>query len=329
MRDWHGRDRLPPWNTDATMTSRLIDRLTLAATVIIFCIAIVVLLREYATVNPYDVLVRLVAMPTHQVLAAVGLTALNYLCLTGYDFLALRYAGCRLRFRDVLFASFTAFAFSNNLGFQLLSGGSIRYRIYSSYGLNAVEIGKIIAFCTIAYALGVITVGGLLALVEPRAIAALLHLPQLSVRAGGVLMIACSVGYLALAAVWGRPIGFGRLRLQPPSPVLALAQVTLASIDAVLAGTVMYALLPADFGVTYEYFLGVYLIAATASVLSLVPGGLGVFETAVTIMTIPAAKAAVLGAFLAYRMIYFIFPLVIAITGFTLHEFRGRLAANA
>ena len=41
--------------------------------------------------------------------------------------------------------------------------------------------------------------------------------------------------------------------------------------------------LPADLGFTYQSFLGVYLIAATASELSLAPGGLGVFETVVTV----------------------------------------------
>ncbi len=89
-------------------------------------------------------------------------TVLSYLLLTGYDFLAVRYVRRRLRFRDLLFASFTAFALSNNLGVQLLSGGSTRYRIYKSYGLGAIEIGAIVVFCTIAYALGVITVSRIL-----------------------------------------------------------------------------------------------------------------------------------------------------------------------
>ena len=79
--------------------------------------------------------------------------------------------------------------------------------------------------------------------------------------------------------------------------------------------------LPADLG----FFLGVYLIAATASELSLAPGGLGVFETVVTVMTAPPTKAAALGAFLAYRISIFICPLAMAIVGLALHAFRGRL----
>ncbi len=132
---------------------------------------------------------RLVDRLALAVFAAVALTAASYLLLTGYDFLALRYVGRRLRVRDILLASFTAFAFSNNLGFQLLSGGSTRYRIYSSLGLDAVAISEIVAFCTVAYALGVVTFGGLLALLDPAEVAALLHLPQSAIYAGGLALL--------------------------------------------------------------------------------------------------------------------------------------------
>jgi uncharacterized membrane protein YbhN (UPF0104 family) len=304
------------------MTSRLLDRLAVVATIIIFCAAIVVLVREFAGVSPSEVLVRLAALPRHQVYQAIGLMAASYFLLAGYDFLALSYVRRRLAWRDVLFVSFTAFAFSNGIGFQLLSGGSMRYRLYSGFGLTAVEIGEIVAFCTFTYALGVITVGGLLALFDSVEIAALLRLPQLLVHAIGLALLAFSVGYLVVAALWRKPIVFGRYRLRPPSLTLALAQVALASIDAVLAGSVMYVLLPVAFGITFRSFLDVYIMAATASVLSLVPGGLGVFEAVFTVMTMPSSKAAELGALLAYRMIYFIAPLIVAMVWLAVHELR-------
>ena len=308
------------------MPARLADRLALAATAVIFCAALIVLVREFASVSPHDVLARLAIMPAHQVLAAVALTAASYLLLTGYDFLALRYVGRRLRLRDVLLASFAAFAFSNNLGFQLLSGGSMRYRVYSNLGLDAVEIGEIVAFCTVAYAFGVVTVGGLLALLNAGEVAALLHLPQPVIPTGGLALLGVTAAYLLAAALWRSPIALGGYRLRPPRLSLALAQVALASLDAVLAGTVLYVLLPADLSLTYQSYLTVYVIGATVSVLSLVPGGLGVFETAITVLTAPPSKAAALGAFFAYRMIYFVLPLVAAALLFALHEVRRRPA---
>ncbi len=312
------------------MKSKLLDRLIFVATVAIFCAAIAVLFHQFASVSPREALASLAALPARQILAATGLTATSYLLLTGYDFLALHYVQRSLRFRDVLFASFSAFAFSNNIGFQLLSGGSTRYRIYSSFGLGAVEIGEIVAFCTFTYALGVITVGGMLALIEPAAVATLLNVSQTMISAAGAALVATSAAYLAVAAMWHRPIAIGRFQLRPPSLALAAAQVALASVDAMLAGTVMYVLLPADLDLTYQFYLGIYVIAATMSVLSLVPGGFGVFEAVTTLMTAPPSKAAALAAFFAYRMIYFIVPLTIAIVWFALHESRRmRMSSRA
>jgi uncharacterized membrane protein YbhN (UPF0104 family) len=207
------------------------------------------------------VLARFTALPASQLVAAAGLTAASYLLLTGYDFLALLYVGRELRFRDVLYISFTSFAFSNSIGFQLLSGGSMRYRIYSRLGLKAIEIGEIVAFCTFTYALGVVTVGGAIAAFNPASLTSLLPLPEWLISAIGLCLLAVSAAYAAGAAIWRKPIAFGPYRLRPPSPALALAQIALASIDATLAGAVMYALLPAESGMPFWSFLGVYIVA--------------------------------------------------------------------
>jgi uncharacterized membrane protein YbhN (UPF0104 family) len=305
------------------MTSRLIDRLVILATIVIFCIAVAVLFREFAGISVRDVLARFAGLPASQIFAAAGLTAASYLLLTGYDFLALLYVGRRLRLGDVLYVSFTSFAFSNSIGFQLLSGGSTRYRIYARLGLKAVEIGEIVAFCTFTYALGVVTVGGLIALFNPACLTSLVPLPQWLISASGLILLAVSAAYAAIAAIWRKPIAFGRYGLRPPTLALALAQIALASVDAMLAGTVIYVLLPEP-GMAFWSFLGVYIVAATASVLSWVPSGLGVFETVVLMMMAPASKAAELGALLAYRMIYFIAPLAIATVLFAVRELRFR-----
>ena len=309
---------------NAGMRQRFVDRIVPFAAILIFCAAIAVLFDQFKSVSLEAVLASVLAMPKHQVVAALGLTAASYLLLTGYDFLALCYVRRHLPWRDVEFTSFTAFAFSNNIGFQLLSGGSMRYRIYSNLGLQGGDILRIVAFCTFAYALGVITVGGLVFLFEPAEIASLLRLPRPLISACGLGLLGFGAGYLVVAAKWRRPIVFRRFRLRPPSLPLAIAQLGLASLDAVLAGTVFFVLLPADVGLGFQAYLGIYMVAATISVLSLVPGGLGVFETAITLTTAPPSKAAALGAFLAYRLIYFMIPFVIAIVCFALHEMRRK-----
>jgi uncharacterized membrane protein YbhN (UPF0104 family) len=305
------------------MTSRLGDRLVILATTVIFCIALVVLARQFASVSPRDLLVHLAALPASRLLAAAGLTVASYVLLTGYDFLALWYVGRPLRVRDVAYASFTSFAFSNSIGLQLVSGGSMRYRIYSGFGLKGVEIGEVVVFCTFTYVLGVITVGGLIAVFNPAAIASLLHLPQWLILTFGLVLVAASAAWLAAAAVWRNPLRLGRYRLRPPSLALALAQLALACVDAVLAATVIYVLLPAEPGIAFASFLDIYLVAATAATVSEVPSGLGVFESIIAVMTAPTPKAAELGALVAYRMIYFIAPLALAMALFVAREWRS------
>ncbi|MGO9073202.1 MAG: lysylphosphatidylglycerol synthase transmembrane domain-containing protein, partial [Terriglobales bacterium] len=110
----------------------------------------------------------------------------SYLLLTGYDFLALSYADHKLRSRETLFASFISFTFSNNLGFALMSGSSVRYWIYTGFGLHPVEIGEVVAFCTLTYALGVTTVGGLMILLGSAGMSSILKLPQPLLLAAGI-----------------------------------------------------------------------------------------------------------------------------------------------
>jgi phosphatidylglycerol lysyltransferase len=304
------------------MTSRLGDRLVILATTVIFCVALVVLVREFASVSPRDLLVHLTALPASRLLAAAGLTVASYGLLTGYDFLALWYVGRPLRIGDVVYASFTSFAVSNSIGLQLVSGGSMRYRIYSGFGLKGVEIGEVVVFCTFTYVLGIITVGGLIAVLNPAAVVSLLHLPRWLIVTFGLVFVTASAAWLAVAAVWRKPLRLGRYRLRPPSLALALAQLALACVDVVLAATVMYVLLPAEPGIAFWSFLDIYLVAATAATVSEVPSGLGVFESIIAVMTAPAPKAAELGALVAYRMIYFIAPLVLAMALFVAREWR-------
>jgi uncharacterized membrane protein YbhN (UPF0104 family) len=160
-------------------------------------------------------------------------------------------------------------------------------------------------------------------MLAPAAVASLLHLPQWLILTFGLVLVAATAAWLAVTAIWRKPLRLGRYRLRPPSPALALAQLALACVDAVLAATVVYVLLPAEPGMTFWSFLDVYIVAATAATVSEVPSGLGVFESIIAAMTTPESRAAELGALLAYRMIYFIVPLALAMALFVAREWRS------
>jgi len=304
------------------VTKTHFNGLAVAVALAMFVAAIFVLYGQLENTRLIDVVERLEALPRARVLAALALTAASYLLLTAYDFLALSYVGRRLRARETLLASFIAFAFSNNLGFALLSGGSIRYRIYTGFGLRPVQIGEIVVFCTLTYTLGVATVGGLMLFCDPAGISSILNLPQSLLRAAGIAMLAVGAVYLAVIVARRGPIALWRYRLRLPSLRCGLMQFAIACSDQLLAAAVIYVLLPPDDQVSFPAFLEIYVLSAPISLLSLVPGGLGVFETMVVTLLANTSKAVALGTLIAYRLIYFMLPLALAIVLVAIYEVR-------
>ena len=119
--------------------------------VVLFGVALALLRRLLGGHHYSDIVRELNAMPRERVALAIVLTAANYLVLTGYDSLALRYIRHALAYAKIAVASFIAYAFSANIGLWVLSGGSVRYRLYSGWGLSAVEVAQVVAFSAVTF----------------------------------------------------------------------------------------------------------------------------------------------------------------------------------
>nr|HPM83274.1 YbhN family protein [Candidatus Anammoximicrobium sp.] len=111
--------------------------------VLIFAGAAWLLYHELKHYRVRDIRHSLGMIPAGRVWLAIGLTALNYLVLIGYDFLAVRSIRHPLPLGQIALASFTGFATSYNFG-ALLGGTSVRYRLYSAWGLSAVDIVRLV-----------------------------------------------------------------------------------------------------------------------------------------------------------------------------------------
>ena len=72
--------------------------------------------------------------------------------------------------------SFLAYAISNNVGFAMLSGASVRYRFYTRWGVTAEELSRIVFSYSVTFWLGLLALGGLSLAVSP--------LPDITARAG-------------------------------------------------------------------------------------------------------------------------------------------------
>ena len=127
----------------------------------------------------------------------------------------------------------------------MLSGGSIRYRIYSAAGMSAGKVAQVVAFCGLTFGFGLSAVGAVGLLAAPGTAAAMIGVPVGVIQAAAVaLILPFPLGLLA-AAVLPQPMRIGRFSLALPSVGMMLAQILIASADVALAGAVLYVLLPA------------------------------------------------------------------------------------
>jgi phosphatidylglycerol lysyltransferase len=292
---------------------------------LLFAFALWVLHHELRAYRYEEIAARLREIPAGRLLLALGLTIAGYLVLTWNDTLAFRYIRSPIAFRKIGPASFISYAFSNNIGLSLITGSTVRYRLYSVWGLSAVNITKVIAFCTLTFWLGLFTMGGLAFLLEPMSIPSSLHFSLITARPFGIFLLMVVAAYLLSTFLLKKPLKVREWEFSLPSPGLSIAQIGIASLDWALAGAVLYVLLPSTGEVSYFSFLGIFLLAQIAGLISQVPGGLGVFETIILVLLphdLPAS--AIAGSLLVYRGIYYLIPLILAAVLLGAHELFER-----
>ena len=283
--------------------------------------AIWVVQREFRNLRLADIRAALAAIPGRSLLLAAGMTVLSYGVLTFYDRLGTIYAGHKVRYRRVAFASFCAYALSHNLGFSAVSGAAVRYRLYSHWGLSPVQIAKVVGFCSLTFALGGLVLGGCILFFEPTALPFFPRiLPNWAFYAVGTLMWGLVLGYVVIS----RLAGTIRLRgheFAMPTWRMAVVQVSLASLDVAITSAIFYTLLPAAPGLTFLRFLACYLASYSAGLMASLPGGIGVFDTAMLLGLEPYLPApTIAGAIVVFRVCYYIIPLFLAGTMFAVNE---------
>lgn len=315
------------------ISGRLVKNLAPITGAILFSVALLAMhsiLRDY---HYRDVALALRALPAANIVFAILLTGLGYLTLTCYDALAFYYVKRSLPYHRTALASFIGYAFSNSIGLSFLSGGSVRYRLYSSWSISPMEIARIVLFCTVTGWLGFFSLGGAAFLLEPTSIPESFHVPGLVAHFAGVLFITPVAVYLFACATFRKVITLRGHEFGLPPIHLALCQIAVACVDLAIAGTVLYILMPSDLTLSYPAFLGVYLVAVVSGVLSQAPGGIGVFEAIITlVLSHYAPEPSIVGSLVAFRAIYYLLPLIAAgglLGGYELHRRREHVSRLA
>lgn len=213
-----------------------------------------------------------------------------------------------------------ASAIGNTIGLSALSGGTIRCRLYFKQGLTTIDIARMSIFVTLSLGLTLPLLATLAALINTKNTMQTLHLSANSVWliSGSVFCIyALMFIFLYCHRLAVRPNKNTRLFLlfhwlvRLPNLRLAFCQFAITLFDIVLAGAILYFLLPVQ--PNFITFIIIYIFALIAGVVSHIPGGIGVFEAVILTIFPPEIGAASLTvALIIYRIIYILIPFIAA-----------------
>lgn len=286
----------------------------------ILALSIYVLVHTVATVSWADLRAAFAATGWDQIALALLFASISYLTLTGYDALALRQLALRVPYRQTALASFSSYAISFTLGFPLITGGTVRYWIYSQSGVSAAKVASLTLIAGLTFWLGMgVVIGGALVF-DPSGIA---DINQLKVWVNFLI----GLGILGAIAAWLVVVARGRRRIrlqgmnvELPGFGLTLAQMVLGVVDLCAAASVLYVLLPVGHATQFANFLAVYVFGCVLGIASHIPGGIGPFEmTMLKSLTTPTQEG-LLASLLLFRAIYYIIPFVLALALIGAHE---------
>ncbi|MGE0847118.1 MAG: YbhN family protein [Flavobacteriaceae bacterium] len=290
------------------LAERLMQRWTLAFAVLATLLAGFLLYRSLSDYSLAELADALSGVAFSHVAAAGAFAAMSYLCLTGFDWIGLKYAGRSLPYRKVALASFVSLSIGHTVGFAALSSGAVRYRYYSTWGLSAQEVAKVVVMCGMTVGVGMLSLGGVALLLDPATSVEMTGLGRGPVLALGIANLMLVVAYLAAAAFVRRPLKLRKWRFEMPAPRLALAQVAIGSVNFAFVAACLHAALLAVAEVSYPATATAYVVANATALFAHVPGGFGIIE-AVVVHLLPQAD--VIAAVLVFRLVYYVVPLLV------------------
>ena len=288
---------------------------------VLFGLAVRLLIRESQNITWEEFRTGLTGVPFVYLAIAALLVSLNYGLLAGYDLLALRYVCRSLPLRRVALVSFLGYSLGNSLG-TLLAATPIRFRFYSRWGLSPRQIVVLVTMLGLTFWSGLWVLGGTILIAVPVDLPEEVPLPFGTRTLGGILL-ALAFLYLVICSVWRKPFPIGEMRLVPPEPGLMAAQASVAAVDLLISATTLYLVMPADALVPFSLVLAAFLVAISVSLITQVPGGLGVLEVILLTLLRDTAGDSVLASVLIFRLLYFVLPLFFGMLMLVGHEIHG------
>ncbi|HVL74457.1 MAG TPA: lysylphosphatidylglycerol synthase domain-containing protein [Noviherbaspirillum sp.] len=296
-------------------------------TVAFISIVLVLLVTQLRDVDWGEVRASLGRYQAPVLLLAFALAAASHALYGLFDQIGRVYTGHRLARLRVARIAFVSYAFNLNMG-AMIGGVGFRYRLYSRYGLDGATITRVMGLSVAANWLGYLVVGGTVFAMREIALPAGWEIGTAGLQWIGFAMLAAAAGYLAACGLSRRRSWTVRgHEIVLPSLRMALLQVLISSLNWMLIAALIHVLL---FGqVSYLTVLAVFLISAIAGVLAHIPAGLGVIELVfVTLLGHLLAPSELIAALFAYRAVYYLAPLALALFVYLHLETRAKAHAQ-
>jgi phosphatidylglycerol lysyltransferase len=305
--------------------------LGVAVSTVLAGLAAWVLWRTFQRISFADVLANMRAVPASTLALAALCVAGAFTTLAFYEVAVVRYVKHCIGRAKPMVTAFIAFPLGHAVGQAMLSGGALRYRMYTPAGFSATEVGATVLLANLPYGLAFGLLLDLALVLESTTLEPLFRIQAPWLFALGCAGLAKDVGYALTIWLRRKPVKLGGWAVNLPTPAMTALQVVVGLVDIGLVSTVLYLLLPEGTGLGYLPFLAVYLASVLAGVLSHVPAGLGVLESMMLLLLPAVPPEQLLAAVLMYRVIYEIVPALCALVlwaafeGFSRDGVRSRL----
>ena len=242
-----------------------------------------------------DIGVALAQVSVWQWLGAVAATCASFAAIGQYDAVIHRVMGTGVRPGRARWAGMRAIALSQTVGFSSLSGGLVRLRCLPELDLWTVSRLSVLVSLSFLGAWVVLAGGAVLW--------------QRGGPTGVIVLIVLLLGLIVVCVARFRPAP----NLPGLSPQVGVALLVWTALDTSFAALVLGLLMPAGLMPDLGLLLTAYLLALGAGLLSQSPAGLGAFELTLLLLLPQVPDAPLLAAVLAYRVIYFLVPAVLAL----------------
>jgi len=290
------------------------SRIGFALSLTIIIVAVVALYHILSDLDVEALLDALDATDWRSLVISGFFVAAGYLTLTFYDLFALRTIGrYDVPYRIAALAGFTSYAVGHNVGASVFSGGAVRYRIYSAWGLGVIEVTKICFIAGLTFWLGNATLLGIGVLKEPQAARAIDQLPVWLNRVMALAILIVLSAYVAWVWVKPRVIGREGWQVTLPGGPLTLLQIGIGILDLFCCALAMYMLVPDEPNLGFITVAVIFVAATLLGFASHAPGGLGVFDAAMMVALWQFDKEDLLAGLLLFRLLYYIIPFMLSL----------------